>query len=141
VLDETERRGRRRRLIIILVVAGVILGGFLVYGRLRNSALADRANAAKADLLPQWRNVDLAELSQSYNDATLHASETGDYSSVFKAFPSTDDATFVNADLNRAGVARAAYSLETGVGGECLLVVVHSPVPNRVTFDTSNKGC
>lgn len=140
MLDETEKRARRRRLVIILVVAGLIVAAFLAFGLLRNRALSDKADAAKADLLPQWRDVDLAALSQSYDDATFDADATGDYSAIFKVFPTTNDATIVNADLNRAGVARAAYSLETWAGDECLLVVARASVPNRVTFTTA-KGC
>ena len=139
-MDEAEKRARRHRLIIILVVAAVIVAAFLAFGLLRNRALNDKADAAKADLLPQWREVDLAELSQSYNDATFDANERGDYSAVFDVFPTTNDATLVNADLNRVGVARAAYSLETWAGDECLLVVARASVPNRVTFATG-KGC
>ena len=140
VTPEAEQRGRRWRLIIIVVVAVVILGGFLVFGRLRSSALDDKSGSAMAQLGPAWRKTDLARLSDSYSQATVDANASGDYSAAFKLFPRSRDATFVSADMSNRNAIAARYSIETWAGDECLDVVARAPVPNRVTFTTS-KGC
>jgi hypothetical protein len=140
VLDEAEKRARRHRLIIILVVAGLIVAAFVVFGQLRHRALDDKADAATADLLPRWQDLDLVQLQKSYNDAAFDANDSGDYSAAIDVFPATNDASFITANFDQPGVVRAAYSVETWAGDECLNVVARGPVPNRVTFAT-RKGC
>ena len=140
VLTEGERRGRRRRLIVIVVVAGLILAGFLVFGRLRGRALDDKADAATTELRPAWRAIDLQGLRDAYNQATVDANNSGDFSKSIKLFPRSHDATFNSADLSTPGAVAARYSIDTWAGSECLDVVARSPVPNRVTI-TTHQGC
>lgn len=127
-------------MIIILVVAVLILGGFVVFSRVRNRAIDDKADAATTDLRSAWRDVDLARLREAYDEANTQASASGDYSASIKLIPTSDDATFISADLSRPSEVAARYSVETWAGNECLDVVTRSPVPNRVTF-TTHKGC
>ena len=140
VLDDAERRARRRRLIIIVVVAALIVAGLLLFGQLRRRALDDKSDAATTDLRPAWREIDLEGLRAAYNQVATDANTTGDYSAVVKLLPTSNDASFVSADLSTAGAIAARYSIETWAGSECLDVVVHSATPNRVTF-TTHKGC
>jgi hypothetical protein len=140
VVTEAERRGRRRRLVVIIGVAVLILAGFLLFGRLRRSALDDKSDAAITQLRPAWRHVDLAKLRDAYDQAAVRASASGDYSRTIELFPKSGDASFVSADLSTAGAIAARYSIETWAGSQCLDVLARAPAPNRVTF-TTRKGC
>jgi hypothetical protein len=140
VLTEAERSGRRRRLVVIVIAAGLIIAGFVVLDRIRSSALNDKADAAITDLRPAWRQVDLAGLRNSYNQATVDAYASGDYAASIKLFPMSKNASFRSADLSTPGAITARYVIQTTAGSECLDVVARSPVPNRVTF-TTRKGC
>jgi hypothetical protein len=127
-------------LVIIIVVAASIVGGLLLFGRLRSSALDDATDSAIADLRPAWRQADLAALRNAYDTAAFDDGPSSDYSDTIKLFPKSDDAEFMSADLSTPGAIAARYSIETWLGNRCLDVVARSPEPNRVTFTTHN-GC
>jgi hypothetical protein len=137
-----ERRARRTRLIIILAVVVALVTSALVWRRLTDRAVNDKADRVVADLRDTWRRVDLLNLQQNYSRATTAANDTGDYDGAYSLLPQPSEGDFFIGGFTRGGVFDASYNVTAGWGGHrCVQIRVVGPTPNRVMVREHNGEC
>ena len=141
-IEAGERRARRTRLIIILSVVVVIGTAALVWRRLTDRAVDNKADRVIADLRDKWRRVDLPNLQQDYSAASVAANDTGDYDEAYSLLPEPSEADFFIGGFVRGGIFEATYNVSSGWGGHrCVQIRVVGPSPNRVMAQEHNGEC
>jgi hypothetical protein len=142
VIDVNERRARRTRLIIILAVVVALVTTALVWRRLTERAVDNKADRVIAHLQDTWRRVDLFNLQQEYSRAITAANDTGDHDAAYSLLPPPSEGEFFIGGFTRGGVFEASYNVTAGWGGHrCVQIRVVGPTPNRVLVQEHKGEC